>query len=229
VSRIKVDLGKEETRGRKIYSFIGPTGVGKTTTLAKLAALRAVQQGKRAALITIDTFRIAAVAQLQTYARIMGIPLEVASSPEDLHKALGKHSRCDYVFIDTAGRSPNHEQGIAELKDIFQVPVDIHHYLVLSATSRYRNLLHVEDRFGALPIRSTIFTKIDETLDVSSMVNFLIARKRPISYVTTGQQVPEDIEPASRRKMASILLKGVKPVEDHATNEVRANGSGERT
>ncbi|MBN1106941.1 MAG: hypothetical protein JXL84_26295 [Deltaproteobacteria bacterium] len=229
VTRINVDMGKDEGPVRRIYSFIGPTGVGKTTTLAKLAALRAVQQGKRAALITIDTFRIAAVAQLQTYARIMGIPLEVAVSPEDLRRALNKHRRCDYVFIDTAGRSPNHEKGIAELKALFQVPEDIHHYLVLSATARYRNLLHADDRFGELPIRSTIFTKLDETQDASSMVNFLIARKRPISYLTTGQQVPEDIEPASRRKMASILLRGVKSVEDHPTNEVSEYGSGERT
>jgi flagellar biosynthesis protein FlhF len=206
LARIKFHGNGGQEKGGKIFSFIGPTGVGKTTTLAKLAAIKAIKQGRRAALITLDTFKIAAVAQLQSYARIMGIPLEVAVGRSDLQKAIRRHRDCDLILIDTAGRSPNQEQAIAELKDLFSIPEEIHGYLVLSATAQYKNLLHADDRFGALPFKSYIFTKLDETEDASSMINFLISREKPVSYLTTGQEVPEDIERASRKKLASLLL-----------------------
>jgi len=107
------------------------------------------------------------VAQLQTYARIMGIPLEVAVSSVDLQKAIRKHSHCDFILIDTAGRSPNKDQDITELSNLFRIPEEIHHYLVLSATTQYQNLLNVDKRFGALPYKSYIFTKLDEIQDAS--------------------------------------------------------------
>lgn len=229
VSRININGNNKNNSGRKIASFIGPTGVGKTTTLAKLAAINAIKQGKKAALITLDTFRIAAVAQLQTYARIMGIPLEVAVSSVDLQKAIRKHSHCDFILIDTAGRSPNKDQDITELSNLFRIPEEIHHYLVLSATTQYQNLLNVDKRFGALPYKSYIFTKLDEIQDASSMINFLITQQKPVSYFTCGQQVPDDIEVASRRKLASLILSSMKKEAENRVNEVNKYGSGYRT
>jgi flagellar biosynthesis protein FlhF len=170
---------------RRIVSFIGPTGVGKTTTLAKMAALSAVRQGRKTALITVDTFRVAAVAQLESYARIMGIPLEVAVNRGDLLKAIHKWSACDFILIDTAGSSPNHAEALRELKNVLSIPEEIHSYLVLSATTRYEDLLHADRQFGSLPFASYIFTKLDETEDASSMINFLVSRKRPVSYFAT--------------------------------------------
>lgn len=228
LARINIENKNKDIKGRKIFSFIGPTGVGKTTTLAKLAALSAIKQGKKSALITLDTFRIAAVAQLQTYARIMGIPLEVAVNSNDLQKALHKHSDCDSIFIDTAGRSPNMDQDITELKNLFKIPEGINHYLVLSATTRYQNLVWAEERFGVLPVKSYIFTKLDEIQDSSSMVNFLISRQTPISYFTTGQQVPEDIETASRKRLATLILARMKKMPENPINEVNRYGSSYR-
>ncbi|MBW1765906.1 MAG: flagellar biosynthesis protein FlhF [Deltaproteobacteria bacterium] len=228
VSRINVNGNNKTTRGRKIVSFIGPTGVGKTTTLAKLAAINAIKQGKKAALITLDTFRIAAVAQLQTYARIMGIPLEVVVNSTDLQKAIHKHRHCDFILIDTAGRSPNKDQDITELRNFFRISEEIHHYLVLSATTRYQNLLNADKRFGVLPYKSYIFTKLDEIQDASSMVNFLITRQKPVSYFTFGQQVPDDIEVASRKKLAALILSGMKKKTENPINEVNRYGSGFR-
>jgi flagellar biosynthesis protein FlhF len=210
LSKIRINGNGTNRKNGKIYSFIGPTGVGKTTTLAKLAAMNALQQGKKAALITIDTFRIAAVAQLQTYARIMGMPLEVAIDRKDLRKALKKHEDSDAIFIDTAGRSPKSDKDISDLMDILKVPEEIHSYLVLSATTRYQNLLNIDKRFGTLPFKSYIFTKLDEIDDPSTMVNFLISRQKPVSYFTTGQQVPEDIESASKKKLATLILAGMR-------------------
>ncbi|MBW2609909.1 MAG: flagellar biosynthesis protein FlhF [Deltaproteobacteria bacterium] len=228
LSRINIKGDGRDNEGRKIYSFIGPTGVGKTTTLAKLAAINAMQQGKKAALITLDTFRIAAVAQLQTYAGIMGIPLDVAASSDDLQKAIQKHSDCDRIFIDTAGRSPNRDQDINELRDLLNVPEKIHLYLVLSATTQYKNLINAEKRFGALPYQSYIFTKLDETQDASTMINFLISRQKPVTYFTTGQHVPEDIEIASRKKLASLLLAGIREMPNNSMNKENNNGPSYR-
>lgn len=209
LTSIKVDE-IANVRERKIYSFIGPTGAGKTTTLAKLAALSAIQRGQKSALITLDTFRIAAASQLETYARIMGLPLEIAVGPSDLSKSIQKHHDCDRIFIDTAGRSPNKDEDITELRKYFDIQEEIHHFLVLSATTQYRDMINIEERFRSLLFKSYIFTKLDETQDVSTMINFLISRQKPISYLTTGQQVPEDIEIASRKKLAAFLLAGMR-------------------
>jgi flagellar biosynthesis protein FlhF len=213
--------------GRRIVSFIGPTGVGKTTTLAKMAALSAVRQGRKTALITVDTFRVAAVAQLESYARIMGIPLEVAANPGDLLKAIRRQKACDFILIDTAGSSPSHAEALRELKNVLSIPEEIHSYLVLSATTRYEDLLHADRQFGSLPFASYIFTKLDETEDASSMINFLVSRKRPVSYFTTGQQVPEDIESASKKRLASLLLTRMKKDIEKPAHEVKVYGSGE--
>lgn len=205
-----INMGGAVTGGsdQAIHAFIGPTGVGKTTTLAKLAARTAIEQGKKVALITVDTFRIAAVNQLETYARIMGIPMEVASTRMELRKAIARHGDCDHLFVDTVGRSPRDTREIDQLLDLLKISKKIHGYLVLSATTDLRQLLLAETRFRALPYESYIFTKLDEVEDASPMVNFLLCQSRPVAYFTTGQQVPEDVEPASKKRLAKIILSG---------------------
>lgn len=229
LGRISVGGGDEDGRKRKIAAFIGPTGVGKTTTLAKLAALSAIKQGRKAALITTDTFRVAAASQLETYARIMGIPIETTSGRAELQKAVRKHHDSDFIFIDTAGSSPTRKDSIMELKGILQIPERIHSYLVLSATTKYQDLLYIERQFGTLPFASYIFTKLDETEDPTSMINFLVSKERPVSYFCSGQQVPDDIEVASRKRVASLLLARMRKGTEKTNKEVSIHGTGEPT
>lgn len=229
LNKIRIDQDEKTGGKRKIYSFIGPTGVGKTTTLAKLAALNAVQGGRKTALITLDTYRIAATAQLQTYARIMDLPLEVAVNSSELKEAIRKHSECDRIFIDTAGRSPNKNGDITELKRLFNIDEDIHPFLVLSAGTQYQNMLNAERRFGELSFRSVIFTKLDESEDQSAMINFLLTRQKPVSYFTAGQNVPEDIETASRKRLATFLLAGMRGTHNNSISEERNDRSSCRS
>lgn len=233
----RVSLSRPQARPgepgeQEVYAFIGPTGVGKTTTLAKLAARRAVKEGLRTALITLDTFRIAAVSQLQTYARIMGLPVHVASGRAELDDALRRSRDAELILIDTAGRSPNREEDIEELVRLFGDRDDVHHFLVLSAATGYGNLLRAREQFGRVPFKSYIFTKLDELSEASGMLNFLATRRKPVSYFTTGQQVPEDIEAATRKRLAKLMLGMSKTAGDSlpvAANEVTKHGSSKRT
>jgi flagellar biosynthesis protein FlhF len=225
MTKIKIDTDRDTEKGQRIYTFIGPTGVGKTTTLAKLAAQSALNKGMKTAMITLDTFRIAAAAQLEAYARIMGLPVEVAVSGKELNSAIRKYSDYDRIYIDTAGRSPNSDQGNRDIMNLFRDNANVHGYLVLSATTQYKNMVHTSERFENLPFHSYIFSKLDETDDLSPMINFLILKEKPVSYFTTGQQVPEDIEIASRKKMASILLSGIKEKSHSVSSEGIYNGS----
>jgi flagellar biosynthesis protein FlhF len=229
LTKIKVSNERDLSKEQRICTFIGPTGVGKTTTLAKLAAQSALQNGLRSALITLDTFRIAAAAQLEAYARIMGLPVEVAVSGKDLQKAIRKYSDYDRIFIDTAGRGPNGDQGNNDLLKLFKDHDNVHGFLVMSATTQYNNMINVSDRFESLPFHSYIFSKLDETEDLSPMINFLISKEKPVSYFTTGQQVPEDIEIASKKKMASFLLSGIREESNIGKNEGYYNGSSCRS
>jgi flagellar biosynthesis protein FlhF len=229
LNKISIDAGDRGSKGRKIYSFIGPTGVGKTTTLAKLAAANAVQGGRKTALITLDTYRIAATAQLQTYARIMDLPLEVAVNRNELKEAIRRHSDCDRIFIDTAGRSPNRDSDLTELKRLLSIDEEIHPFLVLSATTQYQNMINAEKRFGALSFKSFIFTKLDECGDLSTMINFLLSREKPVSYFTAGQNVPEDIEIASKKKLATFLLAGMRGTQNISISEEKNDRSSCRS
>ncbi|NLA75894.1 MAG: hypothetical protein GX846_10570 [Deltaproteobacteria bacterium] len=225
MTKIKTDTGRHAEKGQKIYAFIGPTGVGKTTTLAKLAAQSALNSGMKAAMITLDTFRIAAAAQLEAYARIMGLPMEVAVNGKELNRAISKFSDYDRIFIDTAGRSPGSDQGNRDILSLFRDNDRVHGYLVLSATTQYKNMVHASERFANLPFQSYIFSKLDETEDISPMINFIISKGKPVSYFTTGQQVPEDIEIASKKRLASLLLSGIKEKSHSVSNEGSYNGS----
>ncbi len=229
LTKIKVGNDRDSAREKRICTFFGPTGVGKTTTLAKLAAQSAIQGGKKTAMITLDTFRIAAAAQLEAYARIMGIPMEVAVSGKNLQKTIGKYSDYDRIYIDTAGRSPDSDQGNDDLASLFRNNDNVQGFLVLSATTQYKNMINTSKRFESLPFHSYIFSKLDETEDVSPMINFLISKEKPVSFFTTGQQVPEDIEIASKKKLASLLLSGIRDESNIGLNKGLYNGSSCRS
>lgn len=192
--------------GTKIVALVGPTGVGKTTTIAKLAALYTVGRKAKIALVTIDTFRVGAVEQLKTYSRIMGVPLEVASTPKELEKALAAHTDKDLVLIDTVGRSPKDKETIEGLRSMLDSSFTIETHLCVAATTRERELRGIVESFKALPISRLLFTKLDESSSFGSIVNLQIENKLPLSYFTRGQRVPEDIEPASGKKVADLIL-----------------------
>jgi len=193
----------------KVVAFVGPTGVGKTTTVAKLAALHVLTGNKKVGLITADTFRIAAIEQLKTYATILNIPLAVIQNPEDVKPALQSMSECDLILIDTAGRSFREDIQVAEIKLLLsELPVD-ETFLVLSATSKPEDMEYIARRFDSVPIDKLLFTKLDETSTYGAIFNLLLCYQKPISYVTTGQNVPDDIEVASLEKLLKVVLEGV--------------------
>jgi flagellar biosynthesis protein FlhF len=192
----------------RIIALVGPTGVGKTTTTAKLAAMYALNRGNKVALITMDIFRVGAVEQLKTYSRIMGIPLEVASTPKELEKAVEKHSDCDLIVIDTAGRSHKDKEKLDEMKNFLDNKIPIEIYLCLSATTKDRELKEILNRFSVFQIGKVVFTKIDESESLGNMVNLLMKENLQIAYFTTGQRVPEDIEVATSAKLAEMILRG---------------------
>ena len=192
----------------RIIALVGPTGVGKTTTTAKLAAMYALNRGNKVALITMDIFRVGAVEQLNTYSRIMGIPLEVASTPKELEKAVEKHSSCDLIVIDTAGRSHKDKEKLDEMKSFLEHKIPVEVYLCLSATTKDRDLEEILHRFSIFQISKVVFTKIDESESLGNMVNLLMKDNLSIAYFTTGQRVPEDIEVATPAKLADLILRG---------------------
>ena len=191
----------------RIIALVGPTGVGKTTTTAKLAAMYALNRGNKVALVTMDIFRVGAVEQLKTYSRIMNIPLEVASTPKELEKAIEKHSACDLIFIDTAGRSHKDQEKLDEMKNFLDNKIPIEVYLCLSATTKDRELEEILNRFRIFQISKVVFTKIDECESFGNMINLLMKDNLQIAYFTTGQRVPEDIEMATSAKLADMILR----------------------
>jgi flagellar biosynthesis protein FlhF len=191
----------------RIIALVGPTGVGKTTTTAKLAAMYALNKGNKVALITMDIFRVGAVEQLKTYSRIMGIPLEVASTPKELEKAVEKHSACDLIFIDTAGRSHKDKEKLDEMKNFLEDKIPMEVYLCLSATTKDRELEEILNRFRIFQVSKVVFTKIDECESFGNMINLLMKDNLQIAYFTTGQRVPEDIEIATPAKLADMIFR----------------------
>jgi flagellar biosynthesis protein FlhF len=180
---------------QKVIAFVGPTGVGKTTTLAKLAARFSLMEGKKVAMITADTYRIAATEQLRTYGRIMGIPVEVANGADEIRTVLNRHKGVDLILLDTAGRSPSNEEQLEELKQfIAKSQVDEIH-LVLSATTKYLDMIRIIEKFGmSVPLNRMIFTKLDETRFYGAFLNLMNNFQIPLAYYSTGQNVPDDLE-----------------------------------
>jgi flagellar biosynthesis protein FlhF len=191
---------------RRVVALVGPTGVGKTTTVAKLAANFKLAHGLRPGLVTVDTYRIAAVEQLRTYAEIIDLPLAVANAPSEMRKAIDELGDVDLVLIDTAGRSPRDEVKIRELADFLAAaePDEVH--LVLSAVAGERSLRAAVDRFAVARADRLILTKLDEADGLGGVLSVLGHADRPVSYLTTGQAVPDDIEPADRARIARLIL-----------------------
>lgn len=195
-----------ENGSPRIISLIGPTGVGKTTTAAKIAA-RLVMDGKKAGFITIDTYRIAAVEQLRTYAGILDVPVEVATSPEELADAVDKLGEMDVIIIDTAGRSQHDWKKLSELGTFLKAGPDIENLLVLSAAADTAAINEAVRNFGKMDVAGIIFTKMDETSKPGVVITQNFKTGVPIVYCTAGQRVPEDIETASAQKIAALLFK----------------------
>ncbi|MCS7308635.1 MAG: flagellar biosynthesis protein FlhF [Armatimonadota bacterium] len=201
----------------KVVMLVGPTGVGKTTTIAKLAAQYALLQRRRVGLITIDTYRIAAVEQLRTYSQIIDVPIRVVYSSNEMPAALKDFSQMEIVFVDTAGRSQRNSMQIGELKACCERIRDCEVHLVLSATTKTRDLYDIVERFSAMPLHHVIWTKLDESTAFGNILNVAVRYPLPISYVTTGQRVPEDVEVAEANKLASLVVGGAGAFAPAAT------------
>lgn len=195
------------TDGRPFtIALVGPTGVGKTTTVAKLAAAFKLRHNKRVGLITTDTYRIAAVDQLRTYANIIGLPLKVALSPDEMHEACQSLANCDVILIDTAGRSPNDSARLDEIRDFAKAanPHEIH--LVLSSTCSEQALMRTIERFSTVQTDRVIFTKTDEAVSLGVLINVMRKAGKELSFITTGQEVPDHIEAGSPDRLAALVL-----------------------
>lgn len=180
-----------------VVVLVGPTGVGKTTTIAKLAANFALFEGKSVGLVTIDTYRIAAVEQLKTYAEIINLPIEVVYTMGEFKRALNSLADKDLILVDTAGRSQKNQHQIKELKQFLTGRNPDETHLVLSANTKLEDLMESAESFKEVSYNRLVITKLDETRDLDNVLEFVQQVKIPISYVTTGQSVPEDIEVAT--------------------------------
>ncbi|MDO4166454.1 MAG: flagellar biosynthesis protein FlhF [Eubacteriales bacterium] len=198
------------TKKTKYIFFVGPTGVGKTTTIAKIASTLKLTKKTKVALITSDTYRIAAVDQLKTYANILGIPLEVVYSADEMEKVMDGLKDYDLVLVDTAGRSHQNQEQIQDIKCLLeQVPKeDKEVYLVLSATTKYKDLVKIAQTYQKITEYYLVFTKLDETDTVGNILNIRMLTGAELAYATWGQNVPDDIGKIDAQKMAKMLLGG---------------------
>ena len=203
---------KLNRHGVRIAALLGTTGVGKTTTLAKIAAKFVLEQKTDVALITADTYRISAVEQLKTYSDILELPLEIVYNPTELASAIERHHDKELILIDTAGRSQHNDYQMRELEEFLRVNPRIEKLLVISATTKFTDAKHIMSKFAKVEPDRIIFTKVDETASLGMIVNLLRDKKYALSYITTGQSVPDDIDPASSDVLASLLLKKVDEV-----------------
>ncbi len=203
----KAPTKKKGSSGPKILTFLGPTGVGKTTTLAKIAGSQKIENPDlKIGLITMDTYRIAAVQQLKEYARIIKVAIRVVNDINQLDKTLKAFRDKDLILIDSAGRSQRDETQMSELRDFFKAYDQFSNLLVLSSTTKDSDLVEITKRFSTIGLSGVVFTKLDESTSYGSIFNHAIRFKLPITYLTTGQNVPEDIENASRERLIDILM-----------------------
>jgi flagellar biosynthesis protein FlhF len=195
-----------------IIALVGATGVGKTTTAAKLAAWYTLREGCKVALLSMDCYRIGATDQLRTYARIMRLPCEITLRKNELRQAIDRHRHKDVIIIDTAGKSPFDEQHITELREWFAVDDSIRPHLVISATTKKEDLAKVLETYAPLAPESLIITKLDETRAYAAVCQQVVAAALPVSYLCTGQRVPEDFLVASRDFLEKLFKQGWQAV-----------------
>ncbi|MFJ7950543.1 flagellar biosynthesis protein FlhF [Lysinibacillus sp. NPDC096418] len=193
---------------RKYINVLGPTGVGKTTTIAKMAARAVLEKKKKIGFITTDTYRIAAIEQLKTYAGLLQAPVEIVYNATDYENAIQKLSHLDLVFIDTAGRNYKEVKYVDDLQRLIKFDEDAESFLVLSMTAKEKDMSTIIDQFEQLPIEKFIFTKIDETNSIGAMINLMIKYNKGLAYYTNGQEVPEDIEEADLEAVLNLFFQG---------------------
>lgn len=194
----------------KVVFFIGPTGVGKTTTIAKLASKFKLENKCRLAIITADTYRVAAVEQIRTYANILSVPVTVVYNAEEMKQAIEKYKDYDLIFVDTAGRSHKNEEQREDVKNLLESIQEYNReiYLVVSATTKYRDLVKITQTYSDISNYRLLFTKIDETGALGNLLNIRMLTKEPLSYTTFGQNVPDDIGVTDVQYIAKQLLGG---------------------
>lgn len=203
----------ESQKGPKVVFFIGPTGVGKTTTIAKIAAEYQLDKKKKVALLTADTYRIAAAEQLRTYAGILEVPFRVIYSAEEISQAVRDFQDYDYIMVDTAGHAHQNEDQREIIKGLIHAAdglTDTDVFLVLSATTKYNDLKKIVDAYREVTDYRLIFTKLDETEERGNMFNIRLYTGAEICYVTCGQNVPDDLESFNPQKTVKLLLGGRK-------------------
>ena len=215
--------------GPTIVALVGPTGVGKTTTIAKLAANMTLRESRRVALITTDTYRIAAVEQLKTYAQILDVPLISVLSPGEMKKAVGRLADSDLILIDTAGRSQRDAGRLDELRQFLDAAEPHQVHLVLAGNGREDAVRETIERFRPVGVNRLIFTKIDESLGFGILLNVLDAVDLQLSYLTTGQAVPADIEVGTAHRVANLVLRTGESLQRRtaAATDARPAGGSE--
>ena len=209
-------LGQPDTicvTGKKprIIFFVGPTGVGKTTTIAKIASKYKLEMGMKIAFLTADTYRIAATEQLRVYANILDAPMSIIYSSEEMNAAIERVSEYDLIFVDTAGFSHKNDEQCNDMKKMLAGLDEAYErevYLVVSATTKYKDLLEIADRYKEIADYKLIFTKLDETEAYGNIYNIKMYSGAPLSYMTNGQNVPDDIEEFNTQKIVKQLLGG---------------------
>lgn len=199
------------SQGPKIVLFIGPTGVGKTTTIAKLASRYSLEEKKKVALLTTDTYRIAAAEQLRTYANILQVPFRVIYTEDELVAAVKDFYQNDYIFVDTTGHSHQNEEQNSNMESLIRCVnglAEVQNFLVLSVTTKYKDLLKIADSYSEIADYELIFTKLDETYTMGNILNLKLYTGKGIAYVTCGQNVPDDIESFDPQTIVKQLLGG---------------------
>ena len=202
----KPEVIPKEIQSQKIFMFVGPTGVGKTTTLAKLAAKLSLIDNKKVGLVTADTYRIAAVEQLKTYSEILGIPLNVVYESKEIQDAIDDYEDKDYILIDTAGRNYKDKEFKVEIEEIIKRVDNIDKFLVLSLVADFKNMENVIKSYKFLDDYRVIFTKFDEAITFGNILNIKMLTNKKLSYITNGQSVPDDIEVLNIDKVADIIV-----------------------